>query len=48
LGFVLWVKDELPLALVKEQAEGEIAADKSDDNDCGDGFHKPGVADQGL
>ena len=48
LGFVLWVENELPLTLVKKQTEGEIGADESDDNDGGDSFHEPGVADQGL
>ncbi len=42
------MKKELPLALVKEQAEGEIAADESDDHDDGDGFHEPDMADEGL
>lgn len=45
---MLWVKNKLPLALVKEQGQGEIAADESDDNDAGDSFHEPGMAYQGL
>jgi len=39
------VQDELPLALVEEKTEGEVAAEESC-NDCnGDGFHQPHGAD---
>jgi len=39
------VQDELPLALIEEQAEGEIAAEESHDDGDGDGFHEPEWAD---
>jgi hypothetical protein len=42
------VENKLPLALVKEQAEGEIAANEGDENDEGDSFDKPGMTDPGL
>ena len=45
---MFWVKNELPLALIEEQGQGEIGADESDYNYGCDGFHKPAMADQGL
>ena len=47
-GFVLWMQNELPLSLIEKQGEGEIGADESDDNDGGDGLHKPGMTDRWL
>ena len=35
------MKDELPLALVKEQAEGEVATEERCNDSEGDGFKKP-------
>ncbi len=35
------MKDELPLALVEEQAEGEVAAKKCSENGDGNGFDEP-------
>ena len=35
------VQDELPLALVEEQAEGEIAAEEGRENGEGNGFEQP-------
>ena len=40
-----WVQDELPLALVEEQAEGEVSAEESRDDGDGDGFYQPHGAD---
>jgi hypothetical protein len=39
------VKDELPLALIEEEAEGEVAAEECAENDEGDGFDEPDRAD---
>ena len=35
------MQDELPLALVKEQAEGEISGEKRREDGDGDGFDEP-------
>jgi len=40
-----WVQDELPLALVEEQAEGEVSAEESRNAGDGDGLHQPHGAD---
>ena len=40
-----WVQDELPLALVEEQAEGEVAAEERREDGEGDGFDEPDGAD---
>jgi hypothetical protein len=39
------VQDELPLALVEEQAEGEIAAEERRNDGEGDGFGEPDGTD---
>ena len=40
------MENELPLALIEEQAEGEIAAEESRADSNGDGLHEPeGVYD---
>ena len=39
------MKDQLPLALVKEQAEGHVAAEERGENGEGDGFDEPDGAD---
>jgi len=39
------VQDELPLALVEEQAEGEIAAEERSNDGEGDGLDEPDGAD---
>ena len=39
------MQDELPLALIEEQAEGEIAAEERGNNGEGDGFEEPARAD---
>ena len=39
------MQDELPLALIEEQAEGEIAAEECGENGEGDGFDEPDGAD---
>ena len=39
------MQDELPLALVEEQAEGEIAAEERRKDGEGDGFDEPDGAD---
>jgi hypothetical protein len=40
-----WVQDELPLALVEEQTEGEVSAEESRYNGDGDGLYQPHGAD---
>ena len=35
------MQDELPLALIEEQAEGEVAAEESHDDGDDDGLHEP-------
>ena len=40
-----WVQDELPLALVEEQAEGEVAAEEGRNDGEGDGFDEPNGTD---
>ncbi len=40
-----WVQDELPLALVEEQAKSEVSAEESRDDGDGDGLHQPHGAD---
>jgi hypothetical protein len=39
------VKDELPLALIEEQAEGEVSAEQRGESSEGDGFDEPDGAD---
>jgi len=41
------VQDELPLAAREEDAEGEIGAEKSCDEDGGEGFEYPADLDEG-
>jgi len=40
------MKDELPLALVPEQAEGGPGAEESDGEDDGEGFEDPARVDE--
>ena len=40
-----WMQNELPLALVEEPAEGEIAAEERSNGSDGDGFDQPDGAD---
>jgi hypothetical protein len=39
------VQDELPLALIEEEAEGEITTEEGRNDGEGDGFDKPDGAD---
>ena len=39
------MQDELPLALIEEQAEGEVTAQKCSEDGEGERFQKPGWID---
>lgn len=43
------MEDELPLALVEEDAQGEIAADEGEEKDQAESFEQPaGIDDLGI